>query len=107
MLVEEQSCNKRTLIKFIIIIYNADRMSFWTLIKTVSVECLSLYTDCSGSNMLLFIKCSLSLHDITFSMTFEINVKFDTGRYFSRYRYLNQFSGRMRAVLSDLGIVDS
>ena len=39
---------------------NADRMSFWTLIKAVSVECLSLYADCSGSNRLLFIKCSLS-----------------------------------------------
>ena len=59
---------------------NADRMSFCTLIKAVSVECLSMYADCSGSNRLLFIKCSLSLPDVTFSMTFEINVKFDTRR---------------------------
>ena len=63
---------------------NADRMSFWTLIKTVYLECLSLYADCSGSNMLFLIKCSLSLPDIIFSITFEINVKFDKGRQFSR-----------------------
>ena len=35
----------------------------------------------------------LSLPDITFSITFDINVKFDTWRFFSsRYRYLNQYS---------------
>ena len=44
-------------------------------------------------------------------MTFEINGKFDTGRFFlSIYRYL-KFSSkaveRMRAVLSDLGIIES
>ena len=48
--------------------------------NSVSVECVSLYADCSGSNMLSFIKCSLSLPDTTFSLTFEINVKLDTGR---------------------------
>ena len=37
---------------------NADIMSFWTLIKAVSVECLSLYADYSGLNRLLFIICS-------------------------------------------------
>ena len=72
---------------------HADRMSFWTLIKALSVECLSLYADCSGSNMLLFIKCSLSLPDITFSMTFEINLILDDN--FSRYRYINQFSSKV------------
>ena len=43
-------------------------------------------------------------------MTFEINVKFDLGRYFFKISLSKQVffkSGRMRAVLSDLGIIDS
>ena len=59
---------------------NADKMSFCTLIKAVSVECVSLHADCSGSNILYLIKCSLSYPDTTLSMTFEVNVKLDTGR---------------------------
>ena len=51
---------------------NADIMSLCTLIKAVSVECFSLYDNCSGSNMLFLIKCSLSLPGITFSMTRDI-----------------------------------
>ena len=59
---------------------SAHKMSFWTLIKAVSVECLSLYAACSGSNILFLIKCSLSLPDTIFSMIFEINVQLDTWR---------------------------
>ena len=75
-----------------------------------AVECLSLYADSSGSNILFLIKCSLSLPDTTFSMTFEINVKLNTGRFFfkiwlSKLVYFK--SGRMSAVLSDLGIRES
>ena len=47
--------------------------------------------------------------DITFSMTFEINGKFDTGRYIFKISLSKPVffkSGRMRAVLSDLGIID-
>ena len=61
--------------------------------------------------MLFLIKCSLSLSDLTFSMTFKINVKFDTGRTFLKISLSKPVfffkSGRMRAVLSDLEIIDS
>ena len=43
-------------------------------------------------------------------MTFEINVEFDTGRYFLKLSLSKPVffkSGRMRAVLSDLGIIYS
>ena len=43
-------------------------------------------------------------------MTFEINVKFDTGRQSFKISLSKPVfikSGRMRAVLSDLGIIDS
>ena len=59
---------------------NSDKMALRTIIESVSVECVSLYTDCSGPNILFCNKCLLSLPDTTFSMTFEINVKLDTGR---------------------------
>ena len=43
-------------------------------------------------------------------MTFEINVKFDTGRYYFKISLSNPVffkSGQMWTVLSDLGIIDS
>ena len=60
--------------------------------------------------MLVLIKCSLNIPDITFSLTFEINVKFDTGRIFFKISLSTPVvfkSGRIRAVLSDLGIRES
>ena len=57
----------------------ADRMSFVTRVKAVSVECPLLYADCRGSIKSLASICIIIVEATTRSITFDMKGRFDTG----------------------------
>ena len=83
----------------------AKSISFWTLIKAVSVLCLLRYADCIGSTILFLSRWSWSWHTIARSISLDMYFKFEIGRKFfsTVVKFFFLINGVMAADLRSSG----